>query len=195
MDGEPISMFYSEHSGGAAYEYAVVEKIGRRPVTYAARGSHANYATPGTHYYAIPFHLLADHTDKGHLWDPVKNNLLYHYNTTSEILTPDASNADAPIAWFHYEGRWGDRYYPLDDRRQYRVVGQYHYVNGPTGPKGKNLDRNAICQNERICVVQPSLTYRLEGVKPGEDEDEWTRRALGIGKEGNVVVEFRDTEV
>jgi hypothetical protein len=23
-------MFYSEHSGGAAYEYAVVEKIGKR---------------------------------------------------------------------------------------------------------------------------------------------------------------------
>jgi hypothetical protein len=74
------------------------------------------------------------------------------------------------------------------------VVGQYHYVNGPTGPKDKNMNRKAICQNEKICVVQPSLTYRLEGVKPEED-DEWTRNSLGIGKEGNVVVEFRDMEV
>jgi hypothetical protein len=30
VDGEPISMFFSEHSGGAAYEFAVVEKIGKR---------------------------------------------------------------------------------------------------------------------------------------------------------------------
>lgn len=47
------------------------------------------------------------------------------------------------------------------------------YVNGPTGPKDKNLQRTEICQNENICVVQPSLTYRLEGVDgPIWDSDE-----------------------
>ena len=95
-----------------------------QPITYSAKGSHANYATPGTHYYAIPFHLLADHTNKGHLWDPSKNNYMYHYDAATDILTPDADNANAPTAWFHYDGRWGDKFYPLSDRRQYRVVGQ-----------------------------------------------------------------------
>ena len=30
VNGEPTSMFFSEHSGGAAYEFSVVEKIGKR---------------------------------------------------------------------------------------------------------------------------------------------------------------------
>jgi hypothetical protein len=46
------------------------------------------------------------------------------------------------------------------------------YVNGPTGPKFKNLDRREICQNEGICVVQPSLTVRLEGVQGGKWDEE-----------------------
>lgn len=194
VDGEPVSMFFSEHSGGAAYEFGVVEKIGKRPVTYSARGSHANYPTPGVHYYAIPLHLLADHTNKGYLWDPLKNNYLYHYNLETDTLTPDASNLNAPVEWFHYEGRWGDKFYPLNDRRQYRVVGQYHYVNGPTSCKMKNLGRVEICQNEGICVVQPSLTYHLEGVDgPMPDEgDDWLEQLLHSQKHGEeeVTVEF-----
>lgn len=93
-------------------------------MAYSARGSHANYATPGTHYYAIPLHLLADHTDKGHLWDPAKNSFLYHYDPATDVLTPDPANRRAPTGWFHYDGKWGDRAYPLSDQRQYRVVGQ-----------------------------------------------------------------------
>lgn len=160
-------------------------------MTYSARGSHANYATPGPHYYAIPLHLLADHTNKGHLWDPVKNNYMYHYDISADVLTPDVDNARAPVAWFHYEGRWGDRFYPLDDRRQYRVAGYLAYVNGPTGPKMKRLDRVEICQNEGICVVQPSLTYRLEGVKGpvSEGDDEWYEEVMR-GDQGGVKIEF-----
>ena len=30
VDGQPIKMFFSEHSGGSAYRFAAVEKIGRR---------------------------------------------------------------------------------------------------------------------------------------------------------------------
>ncbi|KAH0613572.1 uncharacterized protein H6S33_005458 [Morchella sextelata] len=172
VNGQPESMFYSEHSGGAAYEYQAVEKIGLRPVSYSARGSHANYARPGVHYYAIPFHLLADVTDKGTLWDVTKNSYIYKWNMTSDILTPSRETPLAPVEWFHFEGRWGDRFYPLSDRRQYRVAGQYHYVNGPTGPKFKNLDRKEVCQNEGICVVQPSLTLKLEGVNGGKWDEE-----------------------
>jgi hypothetical protein len=30
VNGKPVNMFFSEHSGGSAYEYVVVEKIGKR---------------------------------------------------------------------------------------------------------------------------------------------------------------------
>lgn len=36
------------------------------------------------------------------------------------------------------------------------------YVNGPTGPKFKNLARKEICQNEGICIVQPSIIMEWE---------------------------------
>lgn len=146
------------------------------------------------HYYAIPFHLLADVTDKGTLWDVTKNSYIYKWNMTSDTLTPSRETPLAPVEWFHFEGRWGDRFYPLSDRRQYRVAGQYRrfyplllfafayakyfffdtadYVNGPTGPKFKNLDRKEVCQNEGICVVQPSLTLKLEGVNGGKWDEE-----------------------
>lgn len=125
LNGEPQAVFFSEHSAGAAYEYAAVEKIGVRPVSYSARGTHANYARPGVHYYAIPLHLLADVTDKGTLWDVTMNAYVYEWNMTDDVLTASAETPGAPIEWFHYEGKWGDRSYPLGDIRQYMVAGQY----------------------------------------------------------------------
>jgi len=179
IDGVPQSIFYSEHSGGVAYEYGAVEKIGIRPVCYSAVGSHANYARPGTHYYAIPFHLLADHTDKGPLWDVTKNSYMYNYDVDHDILKPSRDTPGAPVDWFHFGGRWGDMMYRPGDRRQWVIAGQYHYVHGPTGPKFKNLARKEICQNEGVCVVRSSLTEEaeipfvtLEGWD-GEDVDEW----------------------
>ena len=44
IDGVPDTVYYSEHSSGAAYKYSAVEKIGDRPVSYTATGTHANYA-------------------------------------------------------------------------------------------------------------------------------------------------------
>lgn len=48
-NGQPKSIWYSQHEYGAAYTYDAVEKIGKRPVAYSAKGSHANYAVPGKH--------------------------------------------------------------------------------------------------------------------------------------------------
>ena len=44
IDGVPSTVYFSEHTGGSAYEYSVVEKSGVRPVTYIGIGTHANYA-------------------------------------------------------------------------------------------------------------------------------------------------------
>ncbi|KAK4151139.1 hypothetical protein C8A00DRAFT_45609 [Chaetomidium leptoderma] len=170
--GVPRAMFLSEHAGGKAYLWKALEKRiqkdGKpaRPVIYSAVGSHAMYASPGMHPYVLPFKLLKDITDKGPLWDPSLNNYAYWYdyevnrdeegNSTvreKTSLVPAASNPDLPTSWFHFEGPWGDDIYPLSDRRQWRLFGEYHYVAGPLGPKAKLLDRRKVCQTEKCNIV------------------------------------------
>jgi hypothetical protein len=179
QNGEPKAVFFSAHSGGLAYAYKAVEKgkgKGRegRPVIYSAVGSHAMYAQPGKHPYVLPFGILADVTDKGPLWDPALNYLAFHFNTSithdadarsvtppvaimQETLQPAASNPQAPVGWWWYKGHWGDKFYDLDDLRQWRFVGQYHYVNGPLGPWYKNLGRSRVCQSRGECRIVNSL--------------------------------------
>ena len=137
-----------------------------RPVLYSAVGSHAMYAMPGDHPYILPFNILKDQSDRGPLWDPRKNFRGYWYDYTVEDesefesestttttaagssdrgLEPVREQPDNPTGWFHYGGRWGDQLYGLDDRRQWRLFGQYHYVGGPEGPKSKVLAREKMC--------------------------------------------------
>lgn len=178
-NGVPKAIFFSAHSGGIAYSYDAVEKgkgLGRegRPVIYSALGSHAMYAQPGLHPYVLPFGLLADVTDKGPLWDPAQNYLAYHFNTSLthdvdakdfttasqtrvDTLQPAASNPKAPVNWFWYNGHWGDKFYDLADIRQWRFAGQFHYVNGPLGPKFKSLGRSKVCQSRGSCKIVDSL--------------------------------------
>ncbi|TVY62275.1 putative vacuolar protein sorting-associated protein TDA6 [Lachnellula suecica] len=181
-DGVPKAVFFSAHSGGLAYSYNAVEKSKRkatrgRPVLYSAIGSHAMYATPGKHPYVLPFGLLADVTDRGPLWDPAQNYLAYHYNTSithnqdaksihlpypsaaekNDILQPAACNPTAPMGWWWYQGRWGDKFYELGDLRQWRFFGENHYVNGPFGPSYKNLGRSRPCQSGLTCTILESI--------------------------------------
>lgn len=154
-----------------------------RPVLYSALGSHAMYAQPGTHPYVLPFGMLADVTDKGPLWDPALNYLGFHFNTSIthevdaksflsphsttplsapqksqlESFQPANSNPTAPTGWWWFNGHWGDKFYALSDRRQWRFAGQYHYVNGPLGPRYKNLGRSKVCQSRGQCLIVDSL--------------------------------------
>lgn len=154
--GKPKAVFFSEHNFGSAYSYEAVEKIGKRPVIYSATGTHAMYATPGLHPYVLPWGILHDQTDRGPLWDPTLNSHAYTYEPKNETLRASNLTPHAPTGWFHYAGRWGDKFYPLGDKRQYRFVGQYHYVSGPLGPKFKKLDRKKICQGPTSspCVIK-----------------------------------------
>ncbi|KAF2402238.1 hypothetical protein EJ06DRAFT_536755 [Trichodelitschia bisporula] len=144
--GKPKAVFFSEHDDGEAYSWEAVEKIGERPVSYSATGTHAMYATPGIHTYVLPFGLLHDATDRGPLWDPALNLRSYTYNATSDKLRASTANPRAPTSWFYFWGHWGDKFYALNDARQYRFAGQYHYVNGPLGPRFKRLGRKKVCQ-------------------------------------------------
>lgn len=46
-NGTPQAIWYSQHSSGQAFTYHAVEKQSRRPISYSANGTHANYASPG----------------------------------------------------------------------------------------------------------------------------------------------------
>lgn len=78
----------------------------------------------------------------------------YTYNYRYDDLKSSNLSPDAPIGYFYFQGHWGDKFYPLNDPRQYRFLGQYHYVNGPLGPRFKNLGRKEICQGNGECVLK-----------------------------------------
>ncbi|KAI9725108.1 MAG: Vacuolar protein sorting-associated protein 62 [Chrysothrix sp. TS-e1954] len=174
--GKPHAVFFSEHFFGEAYSWDAVEKIGKRvslmssariripvastntsplqPVGYSAEGTHAMYAVPGVHRYILPWGLLSDVTDRGPLWDPLLNSHTYTYDTKTDLLRSSNLTSEAPVEWFYYIGKWGDKAYPQKDPRQYKFAGQYHYVNGPSGPRFKNLRRQKVCQGRGDCELQ-----------------------------------------
>ncbi|TAQ90957.1 hypothetical protein B7494_g711 [Chlorociboria aeruginascens] len=73
------------------------------------------------------------------------------------VLEPASHNPDAPTSWFWYSGHWGDKFYELRDWRQWRFFNQYHYVNGPFGPRFKNLGRSKVCQSRGGCTLIEDL--------------------------------------
>ncbi|KAF2445604.1 hypothetical protein P171DRAFT_472324 [Karstenula rhodostoma CBS 690.94] len=154
QDGVPKAVFFSEHSFGEAYTWDAVEKSGKRPVGFSATGTHAMYATSGVHPYILPGGILHDVTDRGPLWDPTKNMHSYTYDYRRDELKSSTKTPKSPIGFFYFMGHWGDKFYPLSDSRQYRFLGQYHYVNGPLGPRFKNLGRKEICQGNGECILK-----------------------------------------
>ncbi|KAF2850235.1 hypothetical protein T440DRAFT_109289 [Plenodomus tracheiphilus IPT5] len=186
--GKPKAVFFSEHSFGEAYTWDAVEKSGKRPIGFSATGTHAMYATPGLHPYVLPGGILHDVTDRGPLWDPVQNMYSYTYNYQSDSLLSSNLNPAAPVSWFYFGGHWGDKFYPLSDARQYRFLGQYHYVNGPLGPRFKNLGRQEICQGNGECVLKRRIgdkrarVKRWVGVGEGEEMSEEDAKALWGGE-------------
>ncbi|KAF2722403.1 carbohydrate-binding module family 18 protein [Polychaeton citri CBS 116435] len=195
-DGKPQTLFLSEHNFGEAYAWSAIEKYmpnpdgsgsmissatnetvqrhGKRPVIYSATGTHAMYATSGLHPYVLPWGLLHDETDRGPLWDPSLNSHSYVYDVHKKTAKASTHTPQSPTNWLSYGGHWGDKYYPLSDPRQYRFAGQYHYVNGPTGPLFKNLGRKEVCQGNGECHIKSWLggggkTHRLPLEEDVED--------------------------
>ena len=133
------------------------------------------YATAGVHPYILPWGLLHDVTDRGPLWDPLLNSQAFTYDYNNDTLRASTFSPSAPTEWFDFRGHWGDKFYPLSDPRQYRLAGQYHFVNGPIGPKYKHLNRRKVCQgpDREPCVVkdwigEPGRIPRWGSSGPGE---------------------------
>ena len=93
----------------------------------------------------------------------------YTYSYQNDTLLSSNMNPSAPESWFYFAGHWGDKFYPLSDPRQYRFLGQYHYVNGPLGPRFKNLGRQEICQGNGECVLKKWIGDRSMNMKRWAD--------------------------
>lgn len=162
VNGVPSAVWYSQHSSGQAISYEATEKYlgGGRPVDYSANGTHANYASPGTHDHTIPMLPLPkgpveDHTDNGTVWDPTLSAYYYSFDVANGKFS---AYGDAPVNWLYYLGKWGDDKIPENDKRQNCIFGidaLCKYVGGPTGPEDKDLGRKNICpDSEDPCVLQ-----------------------------------------
>ncbi|EEH41913.2 hypothetical protein PAAG_03834 [Paracoccidioides lutzii Pb01] len=160
VNEQPQSIWYSQHAAGQAFTYEATEKQGFRPIGYSSNGSHAVYATPGTHDHTIPGWnlpggLLEDETDKGVLWDPLLSSFIYNYNNETERFSP--YDTETPTSYLYFDGRWGDQQLPDDAEGQVVFFGQRKYASAPDGPKFKRLDRENVCGSDGLCVIWEEL--------------------------------------
>jgi hypothetical protein len=113
---EPSGVGYAQHSGGerAAWDDAKLEREGTHPVVYTSARSHASY------FGAALF--MGRSASEGFGCDNTDGP-----STRIEpevVVLPDAvEDADDPLAWLAFDGRWGER--------------QTEPNNGPTGPAEK----------------------------------------------------------
>jgi hypothetical protein len=176
--GTPTWVWYSQHANGQAFKYSSVQKQGPRPLAYSSRGSHANYAIPGTHDHTIPNlnlpgGVLEDYTDAGTLWDPIQSSYWYTYNAGNKQFETYDRSGSTPVNWLNFEGRWGDEEYPKSDPRQVKLFGQAKFSGGPTGPRNKGLDRKDVCpENGKKCIRRTILVPRGKGDQEEEVGEE-----------------------
>ncbi len=154
-NGVPQFLWMSAHGGGGGYFYKGLETYTidnqSRPVTFSARGTHANYASVGQHSHDIPYAMLSDFTDRGALWDVTKNYLAYTYDGVNISYGKGSvpGREEKYGDWLHFMGHWGDKKLPNSDPRQKFHPFEWRYIDGPTGPLDKNLNRLPLCQRTK----------------------------------------------
>ena len=160
QNGVPQAIWLSQHTVGEAFTYSAMSKQGVRPIVYSASGTHANYATSGTHQTTIynvnlPFGPFEDNTSQGDLWDPTLSAYAVSYNPSSNTFTAYESS---PVNWLYYLGQWGNKQPPAGSPGQVDLFGIYKFGDGPTGPIDKVLNRQDVCPSTSNCIVRPVLT-------------------------------------
>ena len=164
---KPTAIWLSAHSGGFAYEFDKITKydsnlkVGKKAIVFSAKGTHANYASVGQHAHDVPFFFsaLSDFTDRGMLWDVGSNYYGYSLdihegNTTTaeELVFIPAGEKERELGtgWLNYLGRWGNEKLERTHPLQKNGYVQWRYIDGPTGPIDKRLDRKRICERDYV---------------------------------------------
>lgn len=144
VNGVPSNIYLSAHSGGTAYTFAALPKASgtQRPITYIAKGTHANYATAGAQPYPVPIiGPIRDATSAGSYWDVTQNYRGYWYDSTMNKFTSAggagsggaAQTAGEVASWLNFQGKWGDDTPANFVDQQYCISTECHFVAGPTG--------------------------------------------------------------
>lgn len=163
---KPVALWLSAHSGGFAYEFDKISKHdsnltpGKKPVVFAARGTHANYASVGQHAHDVPFFFsaLSDFTDRGMLWDVSSNYYGYSLDVYEDpemvedyvFIPAGEREVELGSGWLNYLGRWGNEKLQKSHPLQQNGYVQWRYIDGPTGPIGKRLARERICERDYV---------------------------------------------
>jgi hypothetical protein len=106
LDGnfEPRGAAFSQHTGAKKRSWVYLVNRDTHPISYAGKGSHANYFAAGEHHVQVENWL--DSTDYAEAHEPIHEPLV-------EVL-PDVSSADlgsladGPFSWLAYQGAWGE---------------------------------------------------------------------------------------
>jgi hypothetical protein len=123
---KPFAVAFAQHTHGQRYGWGAVQKDGRRPIVYVARGSQASYATPGRH--DAP--LKPDYADGG------------GQQVAGATLVPIGPRKGPP--WVDWPGRWGST--------RARVAGE---SDSPRGPAHQDKWHHPATFHEESDEVDP----------------------------------------
>ena len=91
-DGKPDVAVFAQHANAQARDWRQVDIAAgtKRPIVYVARGSHASYFEPGTHW-------------TGHWFDHADGK-----RRSPELTLEIVDESDPAWSWISWPGRWGD---------------------------------------------------------------------------------------
>ena len=96
----PTVAAYSQHGLGRKREWCLVKRKGTHPKVYVAKGSHANYFEPGTHFQIWG----ADETTEGQVRVPQSLEI-----AADETVIKYELISISGMAWINFPGHWGER--------------------------------------------------------------------------------------
>jgi len=132
--GAPDLAVYCQHKGATSRDWRQVDRLPgtSRPIVYVARGSHASYFEPGTHW-------------TGHWFDHADGK-----RRSPELTVETVDDHDAAWRWIHWPGHWGDTKSPGGPLDSDSPVGP--------GPHKQWAKPSSIVEEpERLVAAQPEL--------------------------------------
>ena len=132
--GAPDLAVYCQHKGATSRDWRQVDRLPgtSRPIVYAARGSHASYFEPGTHW-------------TGHWFDHADGK-----RRSPELTLETVDDHDAAWRWIHWPGHWGDTKSPGGPLDSDSPV-------GPGAHKQWAKPSSIVEEPERLVAAQPEL--------------------------------------
>jgi hypothetical protein len=167
---EPDLAVYAQHKDGSTRDWRQVDRLPGtdRPIVYVARGSHASYFEPGTHW-------------TGHWFDHADGK-----RRSPELALETVEDTDPSWKWIHWPGHWGDTIAqgsPLDS-------------DSPVGPgahKQWSKPDSIVVEREETLVPRPELP-RPPDVRVERDDDALRVRFQAAQRPAGLVVTVNSPE-